>query len=233
MTAREKIVLVEDDPTIRTLVRDRLVDAGWDVMAHGAAEEVLAQPTADLYILDVLLPGAMSGLQLCEQVRRRSPRVPILILSALSEPANRIDGLRLGADDYLAKPFELEELLLRVRGMLRRTQWYEQLPEGAEFRWGKNFVDFVSYEGRSGSRSFRLSQKEIMIMKLLVERRNQVVTRSEILDRVWGYDAFPSTRTVDNFIVRLRKRFEATPSEPRHIHSVRGAGYKFTTEEET
>lgn len=229
--SQDKICLVEDDPTIRSLLRERLERAGWEVSAHETGEAALDAPAADLYILDVLLPGEISGLQVCERVRTRSPRVPILILSALAEPADRIEGLRLGADDYLAKPFEVEELLLRVRGMLRRRQWYEQLPEGGTFEWADNSIDFVSYEGRSGNRRFRLGQKECMLMKLLIERRNQVVTRSEILDRVWGYDAFPSTRTVDNFIVRLRKRFERTPGEPRHIHSVRGVGYKFTVEE--
>lgn len=228
----ERIAIVEDDPTIRELVAERLRDEGYDVDAFAEAEQALdskAEPWG-VAIVDVMLGGRLSGLELCERFRQAAPALPILILSALAEPADRIEGLRRGADDYLAKPFEMEELLLRVRGMLRRSTWYARLPqEGSVFRWDGHWVDFVKRQGAAaGGPSFEMGTKECMLLKLLVERVGEVVTRDEILDRVWGYDAFPSSRTVDNFVLRLRKYFETTPGDPRYIHSVRGMGYRFT-----
>lgn len=234
MSGADRLCLVEDDPTIRELVAEKLVSKGYTVDTFEHVEPVLklieARHVADLYILDVLLDGAPRGLELCLNLRKLSPVIPILILSALSEPADRIEGLKHGADDYLAKPFEMEELLLRVDGMLKRRSWYGTFPKNESvYTWETNRVDFTSLEGRRGFDSFLMSQKECMLMKLLVEREGQVVSRDEILNKVWGYDVFPSTRTVDNFILRLRKYFEAEPKNPKYIHSVRGLGYKFTS----
>jgi two-component system alkaline phosphatase synthesis response regulator PhoP len=229
----DRLCLVEDDPTIRELVALKLQSRGYHVESHATAEPVLSTvisgPLADLYILDVLLDGSPSGLKLCRSLRDRSPTLPILILSALSEPADRIEGLKSGADDYLAKPFEMEELLLRVDGMLKRRGWYGSFPKNESvFTWEGNSINFESLEGRRGFDTFLMSQKECMLMKLLIEKENQVITRDEILNKVWGYDVYPSTRTVDNFILRLRKYFETEPKHPKYIHSVRGLGYKFT-----
>lgn len=226
-----RLCFVEDDPTIRDLVSKRLGRAGFDVDVFEDAESVLHKPDEwDLYILDVMLSGDTSGLQLCENIRRKNASTPILILSALSESSDRIEGLRVGADDYLTKPFEMEELLLRVQGMLRRRSWYGRLPqESSLYAWSGRTVDFLKMEGSKEGVVFALTQKETMLMKLLVEREGEVVSRDEILNNVWGYDVFPSSRTVDNFIVRLRKYFEDEPSKPRHLHSVRGMGYKFTS----
>ncbi len=229
----ERLCLVEDDPTINHLVAEKLKAQGYSVDVYSDADTLLnskSHPSWDLYILDVMLPGEASGLDLCQNLREKNSSVPILMLSALSEPTDRIEGLRVGADDYLGKPFEMEELLLRVRGMLKRRSWYGRLPQdNSIFEWEDNAIDFVKFEGRKGDQHFPLSQKECMLMKLLIERENEVVSRDEILDKVWGYDVFPSSRTVDNFILRLRRLFELSSNETKYIHSVRGTGYKFTS----
>lgn len=224
-----RLCLVEDDRGIRELLTRRLQREGYQVDGFASAEAVLKHGLNwDLFLLDVLLEGEQSGLDLCRQIRQQDPYTPVLFLSALSDPTDRVEALRLGADDYLGKPFEMEELLLRVGGMLRRRSWYEVLPEkGAIYRWDGREVDFAKLEARVLGKVFALSQKEAMLMKLLIEKEGQVVSRDEILDKVWGYDAYPSTRTVDNFLVRLRKYFEDDSSRPQYLQSVRGLGYRF------
>lgn len=227
---KARLCLIEDDPTISELVAERLRRQGYEVDVFAEGELLLSKIGVwDLYIVDILLAGELSGLEICLKVREANPTVPLLILSALSEPNDRIEGLKVGADDYLGKPFEMEELLLRIDGMLKRRSWYGQLPRNSsQFSWDDRTIDFVKFEGRRGARRFVISQKECMLMKLLVERENEVISRDEILDTVWGYNTFPSSRTVDNFILRLRRHFD-NPGEPRYIHSVRGMGYKFTS----
>ena len=231
-----RICIIEDDPTIRELVTAKLKGKGYEVDAFGSADEISPEipiTSWDLYILDVLIYGEKAGLDFCQQLKKEVSTLPILLLSALSEPLDRVEGLRAGADDYLTKPFEMEELLLRVEGMLRRRSWYSEMPgEESTYRWGGNEIDFVSLKGKRNGKSFDLTVKECMLMKLLIQRKDQVVARAEILDKVWGYNVYPSNRTVDNFILRLRKYFEATPGNPKFIHSVRGMGYKFTDGEE-
>jgi two-component system, OmpR family, alkaline phosphatase synthesis response regulator PhoP len=228
-----KLCLVEDDPTIKELVAEKLRQRGYVVDTFESADEIIGAPIdRELYIVDILLRGENSGLDLCRSLRQLSPTLPILILSALSEPLHRVEGLKAGADDYLTKPFEMEELLLRVDGMLKRRSWYVRLPRNSStFRWAENEVDFVNLQGKSGNYTFPMTQKECMLMKLLIEKEGEVVSRDEILDRVWGYNVYPSTRTVDNFILRLRKYFEKLPKAPKYIHSVRGMGYKFSSKE--
>jgi len=226
-----KICLVEDDPTIREIVGQKLSQASYAVESFSHAEALGNDFSRfDLFILDVLLEGDKSGLDLCGDIRKGNPEVPILILSALAEPQDRIEGLRMGADDYLAKPFEMEELLLRVRGMLKRRQWYAARPaRGNIFRWEAGEVDFVKRVAQTARERVSLSQKECMILKLLIEKEGETVHRDEILDKVWGYHLYPSNRTVDNFMVRIRKIFESDPGHPRYFHSVRGEGYRFTS----
>lgn len=227
-----RLVVVEDDPTIREIVADRLKTEGFEVSTYASAQPLMEKTPApaELYIIDIMLQGEQTGLDLCRKLRADSPMLPILILSALSEPSDRIEGLRSGADDYLGKPFEMEELLLRVSSMLRRTAWYERFPSNrTEHEWDHNRINFKTGQGSHGAESFVLGQRECMILKLLIEREGDVVSRDEILDQVWGYAVFPSARTVDNFIVRLRKAFEEEPSRPKYFHSVRGLGYKFTS----
>ncbi len=229
---KDRLCLVEDDPTIREIVSERLKTKGYQVEVFAEASALLKQTTNlyDLYVLDVLINGAPVGLELCRHLRSLAPTLPILILSALSDPSDRIEGLKSGADDYLPKPFEMEELLLRVDGMLKRRSWYGSFPQqGAVYSWENNSVNFENFEGRHGYDTFVMSQKECMLLKLLVEKESEVVSRDEILNRVWGYDVYPSTRTVDNFILRLRRYFENDPKRPKYIHSVRGLGYKFSS----
>lgn len=224
----EKLCLVEDDPTIRELVGRRLRREGYAVDEFASAEKVMGQDPYDFYILDVMLEGDASGLDLTRHIRKSDPHVPVLILSALSEPSDRVQGLKIGADDYLGKPFEMDELLLRVSGMLRRRSWYRTLPEaGTLYEWDDRAVDFISLEARNGERVYQLSQKEAMLMKLFIEHEGEVLSRDTILDKVWGYDVYPSTRTVDNFLVKLRKYFEQDPANPKYLQSVRGLGYRF------
>ena len=227
----ERICLVEDDPTIRELVAEKLIQNGYFVESFSQAEVLGKRFEAyDLFILDVMLEGEQSGLELCEEIRKTRLEVPVLILSALSGPQDRIEGLRMGADDYLGKPFEMEELLLRIKGMLKRRQWYAMRPsKGNVFSWEAGEVDFGSRMVKTSREKVQLSQKENMILKLLIEREGETVSRDEILEKVWGYHLFPTNRTVDNFMVRLRKIFEANPSHPKYFHSVRGEGYRFTS----
>lgn len=227
-----RLCLIEDDPTIREVLSRRLERAGYQVDVHADAKALLARTTVEpyaLFLVDVLLEGEPEGLVLCRHLRQLSPTVPILILSALSEPANRIEGLRDGADDYVTKPFELEELLLRIEKMLLRSAWLRRDVDGdRRFSWDGITVDFASLEADVRGAKITLSPREAMLLRLLVELRGQVVSRDTILERVWGGDAFPSTRTVDNFLVRLRRYFEPDAKAPRYFHSVRGMGYKFT-----
>jgi two-component system alkaline phosphatase synthesis response regulator PhoP len=225
------LVLIEDDPTIRELVARRLQSKGYTVSTFDHAEPLMNpgdKPLGDLFIVDIMLKGSTSGLDLCRTLRGKFPTLPILILSALSEATDRIEGLKSGADDYLGKPFEMEELFLRIEGMLRRSSWYGNFPNNQSlFLFGDCEVNFQTLQARKGSTRFTLGQREGMLLKLLIEREGEVVTRDEILDQVWGYAVFPSVRTVDNFILRLRKLFEDNPGEPVHIQSVRGQGYLF------
>jgi two-component system alkaline phosphatase synthesis response regulator PhoP len=156
--------------------------------------------------------------------------VPIIFLTAKDTSADRIAGLKKGADDYLTKPFHLEELLLRVNNLLRRTS---KSPANTpdEYSFGNNKVNFKTYEAEGVNGKLTLTRKEAMLLKLLIDRKNEVVSRHQILQSVWGYDVFPSTRTIDNFILSFRKYFEPEPRRPRYFHSVRGVGYKFTDEE--
>ena len=202
---------------------------GFEVIATDngrIALELTDQQHFDLMILDVMLPE-VNGFQICEQVRLRNAKVGIIIVSAKDTSLDRITGLKLGADDYLTKPFNLEELLLRVHNLLKRST-EEGAKDMEQYEWGGNKINFVTYQSHGVSGDFQLTKKEILLLKLLIERQNEVVSRQQILQTVWGYDVYPSTRTIDNFILSFRKYFEKDPREPIYFHSVRGVGYKFT-----
>jgi two-component system, OmpR family, alkaline phosphatase synthesis response regulator PhoP len=229
MSAR--ILLVEDEVHLAEGISENLEQEGYTVETVGDGESALIRWRAggiDLIVLDVMLPKR-DGFAVCKAIRDEGGRVPILFLTAKNSDDDRIYGLELGGDDYLGKPFNLRELLLRVRGMLRRQGWYGELIKAApQVRLGRVTIDFgksevVSPEGERVS----LAEKEAMILRLLMDRADQMVARDEILERVWGYEVAPSTRVVEHMIVRLRKLIEPTPEQPRYLHTVRGLGYRF------
>ncbi|MBK7409195.1 MAG: response regulator transcription factor [Saprospirales bacterium] len=223
-----RILLVEDEESLRDLIQLNLEMEGYEVITASDGRKALKyskEQHFDLMLLDVMLPE-MDGFQLCEQIRLTNYEVPIIFLTAKDTPADRVAGLRKGADDYLTKPFNLEELLLRVNKLIQRTSRSpENVPE--EFQFGGNKVNFATFEAIGVNGSFTLTKKEAMLLKLLTDRRNEVVSRQQILQSVWGYDVYPSTRTIDNFILSFRKYFEEDPKEPKYFFSVRGVGYKF------
>lgn len=227
---RHRILLVEDESSLRLTLKLNFELEGHDVTMATSGPEALERLRGarfDLVVMDVMLPG-MDGYSVVETVRLEGNTTPVLFLTARTAAADRIRGLRAG-DDHLGKPFELEELLLRVANLLRRHT--EILPPSfpARVDFGGNQVDFNSYEARGyDGRQHALSQREALLLRLLMEQAGEVVSREEILQKVWGYDVFPTTRTVDNFIVSFRKYFEPDPRRPKHFHSVRGVGYKFT-----
>jgi two-component system, OmpR family, alkaline phosphatase synthesis response regulator PhoP len=231
------ILVVEDDTHLAFGITENIRAEGFTVhaVADGrAALSWLATQTCSLVILDVMLPF-VDGLTVCRSMRERGDTTPVLFLTARGDPQDRVEGLEAGGDDYLAKPFHLKELLLRVRAIIRRRDWYRDAAgSGAVLSFGGNEVDFRAFRARSwNGEEQELSEKEAMILKVLAEHNGEIVSREDLLEKVWGYDVFPSTRTVDNFILKLRKRFERDPAAPRHFITVWGVGYRFLIAEET
>jgi two-component system alkaline phosphatase synthesis response regulator PhoP len=226
------ILIVEDEEHIAEgIVINMEIEGYRPVLARSGAEALrrFRGGGIDLILLDVMLPD-IDGFEVCRTIRREGGQVPILFLTAKGRDEDRIRGLELGGDDYLTKPFNLQELILRVKAILRRREWKPD-SSGAALRrleFGRNWIDFERYEGYGQGERFSLTEKECMILKLLADRRGEVVSRDDILNQVWGYDAFPTSRTIDNFIARFRKRFEPDPESPRYFHTLRGVGYKFT-----
>ncbi|MCB0431213.1 MAG: response regulator transcription factor [Flavobacteriales bacterium] len=230
-----RILLAEDEENLRKTLKLNLELEGNEVLTAGNGHEALQIfPTArfDLVILDVMMPE-LDGFAVCQAIRLRDRDTPILFLTARNAGTDRVQGLKLGGDDYLAKPFNLEELLLRVRILTRRRNRYPsdvyERSIGDACNIGPFRVNFKTFEIIGPDEQTRkITQKEVLLLKLLTEQENEVVSREQILEKVWGYDVFPSTRTIDNYIVNFRKYFGDDPREPRYFHSVRGVGYKFT-----
>jgi two-component system alkaline phosphatase synthesis response regulator PhoP len=233
----ERAILVADDEkNLARGIAENLIAEGYRVTVVGDGPSALAELVRggyDLVVLDVMMPG-LDGFTVCEEARRQGVATPVLFLTAKGAIDDRIRGLEAGGDDYLPKPFHLQELLLRVRGILRRWSWYaERGPADALLEFGANQVDFRTFRGRAfDGESHQLTQREAMILKALAEREGEVVSREELLEKAWGHELFPSSRTVDNFILRLRKRFEPDPERPRFFHTMRGVGYRFTAQGE-
>lgn len=235
MTTKEtkaSILVVEDEESLREALKLNLELEGYEVTTADKGPLVLKlvkNEYFDLIILDIMLPD-MDGLMVCETIRMQHNDVPILFLSARNSSADRVEGLKKGGDDYLTKPFNLEELLLRVDKLIvknKRIREPQAVPDTYAFAGGK--IDFAAHEAtdKEGNKQ-ELSKKEAALLKLLIEHKNEVVSREHILQVVWGYNVYPTTRTIDNFILNFRKYFEADSRNPRHFHSVRGIGYKFT-----
>jgi two-component system, OmpR family, alkaline phosphatase synthesis response regulator PhoP len=230
MTSR--LLVVDDELNLARGIRENLEAEGYlvDVAADGL--NALAKIRAEefgLVILDVTLPGA-DGFTICETIRAEGRDTPVLFLSARSGGEDRIRGLEVGGDDYITKPFQLRELLLRVSAILRRRARYDEMTAlEPVLRFGGNEFDFRTFRGRSADGAEQvLTQKEALILRLLAERAGDVLWRDDILEKVWGDEVLPSSRTIDGFVVRLRKRFEPDPDRPQFIHTVRGVGYRFT-----
>lgn len=227
--SRKYILLVEDEENLLKTIQLNLELEGYSVSTAVTGTEALKvfrKDNFNLIILDVMLPE-MNGYDVCEEIRKENTKVPVLFLTAKGSSSDKIQGLKIGADDYLTKPFNLEELLLRVQILIKRgNQQTERSIE--KYSFGGNVVNFITYEIQGINGDTELSKKEIALMKLLIERKGEVVSREEILDSVWGKDAYPSSRTIDNYILAFRKYFEKNQREPIHFHSIRGVGYKFT-----
>ena len=229
-TAGPRLLLLEDDANVAGTLTSRLTTEGY-VVTHAssvrAAREALAGPAFQVAVLDVGLPDG-NGFQVAQTLRDRSPATALLFLTAYGTPEDRIRGLELGADDYVTKPFVFRELLLRIQNVQKRASYLQQpgAVPGGTLRIGIADVDFGRFTARVGDQVHRLTHKECAVLKLLAERAGNAVTRDEILDRAWSPDEFPTQRTVDNFIVRLRKLVERDPSNPQSILSVRGVGYQ-------
>ncbi|MEJ6492320.1 MAG: response regulator transcription factor [Flavobacteriales bacterium] len=222
-----RICIVEDEESIGELLKMNLEMEDFEVHLFNdggrAMEELDQLISSDLLILDVMLPEK-SGLEICEAVRQKS-KVPILILSAKGSTSDRIQGLKLGANDYLAKPFDLEELLLRVNNLLQK------LENGGNqiLKIGKKEVNLDTFDVVEGDKKVKtLSKREVELLEFFSEKEGQVVSRDEILDRIWGTDSFTTSRTIDNYILSFRKLFELDPKDPKYFHSIRSVGYKFT-----
>ncbi|MFN8323168.1 MAG: response regulator transcription factor [Chitinophagales bacterium] len=227
-----RILLAEDEENLRDVIKLNLEMEGYEVEVAETGKAALKKAKNqrfNLYILDVMMPE-MDGFEVCQTIRLTDTETPVLFLTARNASQDKVDGLKIGADDYLTKPFNLEELLLRVKILIRHSvKGSKNDTELSTFRFGGNEINFVTFDALThDGKKYQLTKKETALLKLLIERKDSVVSRAQILQFVWGYDVYPSTRTIDNFIMNFRRQFERDPSNPVHFHSVRGVGYKFT-----
>lgn len=228
----KQILLVEDEEHLLKIIQLNLELEGYAVTTATTGIEALKEfrkKNFDLILLDVMLPE-MNGFDVCEEIRKENKDVPVLFLTAKGSSEDKIQGLKLGADDYLTKPFNLEELLLRIQILIKRSSNVKStsiIPDF--FSFGNNEINFATYEikGVNGEKT-TITKREIALLKLLIERKGEVISREDILDKVWGTDVYPSSRTIDNYILAFRKYFEKNQREPKYFHSIRGVGYKFT-----
>lgn len=225
---KQKVILVvEDDPNILMGLEDNLNLEGYDILT--ATNGIQGLKTAlekeiDLLILDIMLPGT-NGYEICRKVKTEKPELPVIMLTARGSEMDKVAGLDIGADDYMTKPFSLPELLARIRAAFRRVK--KDTAPLSSFSYDQVFLDFRNFQAFFKNVEVSLTNKEFEIMEYFISHENKVIHRHELLDEVWGYEVMPTTRTVDNFILDLRKKLEADPSKPKHIISVRGIGYRF------
>lgn len=230
--SNQRILLVEDEENLREAIKLNLELEGYEVEVAetgGIAIKKFAAQRFNLIILDVMLPE-MDGFAVCAKIRLTDLDTPVLFLTAKDTTEDKIEGLKHGADDYLTKPFNLEELLLRVRVLVKHSVRGKKADSDIKtYKWGGNEINFVTFKAKGADgKEHTLTKKEMALLKLLIDKKNLVVSRQQILDIVWGYDVFPNTRTIDNFIHSFRTYFETDKNAPRYFHSVRGIGYKFT-----
>ncbi|MBK8951990.1 MAG: response regulator transcription factor [Chitinophagaceae bacterium] len=226
------ILLVEDEENLHEALKLNLELEGYNVTSAfdgAAALNAIQNEYFDLIIMDVMLPE-MDGISVIETIRISNNDVPVLILSAKNSSADRVLGLKKGADDYLTKPFNLEELFLRITKLVdKNRKLQDKTTVGDTYTFDNNTIDFKGQQAKKANgEKIELSKKETMLLKLLIENKNEVVPREKILQTVWGYNVYPTTRTIDNFILNFRKYFEEDSRNPKYFHSVRGVGYKYS-----
>jgi DNA-binding response OmpR family regulator len=222
-----KILIIEDEPNMVLGLKDSCEYEGYDVSVARDGKEGLEKASTekpDIILLDVMLP-LMSGMDVCRTLRTQGIEIPILMLTARNQEIDKVVGLELGADDYVTKPFSIMELLARIRAHLRRAA--KQVAEIETFTFGDVELSFKKYAARKAGQELELSPREFEILRYLIRRRSEIVTRDQLLDEVWGYESSPVTRTVDNHIARLRQKIEQDPSNPQYIVTVHGLGYRF------
>jgi two-component system alkaline phosphatase synthesis response regulator PhoP len=227
---KRRILLVEDEPGLVMTLTDRLLNEGYDVESVGNGNSALEKNGAnfDLIVLDIMLPYS-SGLEVCQELRRRGVKTPVLMLTAKSQVLDKVIGLKLGADDYLTKPFEMIELLARLEALLRRSTAADLVtPPGETFQFGEILVNFRTTEVFRAGQALKLSAREFKLLQYFVRNVGTTLSREELLNAVWGYQAMVFTRTVDVHVAWLRQKIEPNPRQPRYIHTVHGHGYRFT-----
>jgi two-component system alkaline phosphatase synthesis response regulator PhoP len=228
---KEKILIIEDEVDLVKGLKLNLADEGYEIdLAYDGVEGLrkALEDRPDLIVLDIMLPG-MNGLDVCRELRRKNIGAPIIMLTAKGEEIDKVVGLEVGADDYMTKPFSLREFLSRVKAHLRR----EKREGGAIpqiYRFDDIEVDFAHFKVRRGGKELDLTSLELEILRYFIAHRREVIKRDDLLDKVWGYDKYPTTRTIDNHILKLRKKIEEDPAHPKYILSVYGEGYRFTGE---
>lgn len=223
----KRILIVEDDPAVLRGLETALTEEHFEVLTATDGERGLSlalRERIDLIILDLVLPKK-NGEEVCRELRSNNVQTPILMLTSKKEEIDKIVGLEMGADDYMTKPFSVRELVARIKAILRRTQ--EIRMDLEEYAFGNIHVDFRKQECTKAGKAIRLSVRELDVLKYLAQREGEVITREMLLDDVWGYEHYPTTRTVDNYILSLRKKLEDDPANPRHILTIHTAGYKF------
>ena len=223
------ILIIEDDISILRGLKDNLEYESYTVITETNGEkglELALEKKIDLILLDIMLPG-INGYEICRKIKKEKPELPIIMITARGTEMDKISGLDIGADDYLTKPFSIPELMARVRAIFRRVVQVYNIPETYSF--GIIELDFKKHQAFRNNKEIQLSSKEFAIMEYFIKHEGEAVHRHDLLDEVWGYEFMPTTRTVDNFILNLRKKLEENPSEPKHIVSIKGYGYRFNS----
>lgn len=223
----QTILIIEDDISILRGLKDNLSFEGYQVLTSADGKEGLQMAMnhqIDMLLLDIMLPGT-NGYEICRRLKKEKPELPIIMITARGTELDKITGLDFGADDYITKPFSIPELLARVRAVFRRT--IKSSKDIETYSFGNVSLDFKKFKASVDKKEIKLSSREFAILRYLIEHEGEVIHRHELLDKVWGYDVTPSTRTVDNYMLDLRKKLEEDPTNPQHIISIRGAGYKF------
>jgi len=226
------ILLVEDDPSLADGLLLNLEAEGYQVVHVENGDEAVPEfkrGNFDLVLLDIMLPGT-DGLTICKRLRSEGYKVPILFITARGQTDEKVEGLVAGGDDYISKPFDMAELSARIQGIFRRQAWLAAGEDGLsdKYEFDGRTINFKTFEASGPGGTVPLTHKECMVMKYLVERQGEVVSRDQLLDAVWGYHTYPTNRTIDNFILKLRKVFEDDPKDPTYIETIRGVGYRFS-----